>query len=450
MRGVALTTMLILLAMSVVAWQWQPDAPPPGKTKLVWVTDDNPARQAQIALFEKLYPDCDLHLDPSNYSLDKIIVQSMAGVGPDLFDSFGASYLEVFVKAGIAWDVTDELRKAGIDPIADTWKVSHDSFIRNGRVYGFPTNAGVAVMLYNKDVFDKAGIPYPKGPWKWTKDLVPLAKKLTLRDNKGKIIQYGMLSPWGHWEQFIRQWGGSIYSKDGTHCTIDSPEAIEAVQFMHDLVYKYQVAPTPVAESAMATQGGWGSGNISFFGAHKAAMTVGNRYWLCSLRNYKNFRMGAVECPYERVRVFLGGSRVTLINAKSPRRREAVKFLKFLASRPYNELINHQADWLAPVKRYCFTDLYLHDPEFPEEDYNEVWRDVMKYGITGQISPFVNSAVASRIIASQLGLVYANEKSPADAMKTAARQINAEIAKTLKRDPQLRRLYQRLTKKRVL
>ncbi len=444
MRIFALAVFLTLAAMSVIAWKIQPDPTPSGKIGLVWVTDDNPARQAQIKLFEQQNPDYDLRIDPSNYSLDKIIVQSIAGVGPDLFDSFGAASLDVLVKSGIAWDVTDELQKMGIDPFEDTWSVSHKSFIKNGRVYGFPTNAGVRVLLYNKDIFDRAGLPYPKGPWRWTKDFLPLAKKLTVKDKRGRIIQYGILSPWNQWELFIRQWGGSIYSKDGTRCTLDSPEAIAAIQFLHDLVYKYKVAPSPVAESAMATQGGWGSGHISLFGAGKAAMTLGDRYWLCSLREYKNFRMGAAECPYERERVFLGGSRVTLINSKSPRRRDALVFLKFLASQPYNELINEQADWLAPVKRYCFTEEFLFNPKFPNEDYNEVFRDAMKYGSVNQISPFVNPYAAVRIIERQLSLVQSGQKSPAEALKAATREINAEIAENLKRNPSLRKEYNKI------
>jgi multiple sugar transport system substrate-binding protein len=47
------------------------------------------------------------------------------------------------------------------------------------------------VLLYNKDLFDKAGIPYPNNNWKW-EDLRNAAKKLTKNNNgDGKTYQWG-------------------------------------------------------------------------------------------------------------------------------------------------------------------------------------------------------------------------------------------------------------------
>ena len=102
------------------------------------------------------------------------------------------------------------------------------------------------------------------------------------------------------------------------------------------------------------------------------------------------------------------------------------------------------ADALAPVKRYSYTEKYLHDPAFPEEDFNAVWRDAMNYAVPDEISPFVNGQAVQRILNKQLDLVKSNQKSAADALRTAARQINEEIQKTIQRDPELRRRYEAL------
>ncbi len=428
--------------------QWIKPAPaPPGKTPLVWVSDDNPARREQIALFNRLHPEFDLRLDPSNTGMAKVIVQSIGGVGPDLFDCYDGFQLSAYVKSGIAWDVTDELRNAGIDVKKDVWKAVFPNILFEGRVYGFPTNAAVNAVWFHKDLFDAAGLPYPRGPWTW-KEFIPLAQKLTARDQRGRIKHFGFLFDWWNWRQFVLQWGGRMYTPDGTRCIVDSPEAVAAVQFMRDLIYKYRVAPSPVEEAAIATQGGWGSGTISLFGAKKAAMALGGRWWLCTLRRYEGLRLGAVEAPHGKYRVFRGYGRATLINRHSPRRRAAVEFLKYMASRPYNELINRQADALAPVKRYCYTERYLHDPDHPDEDFNAVWRDIMNYGEPDQVSPFVNGNAASRIMRKQLDLVKNDQKSAAAAMRDAAREINKEIQKTLDRDPSLRRRYEALIRRR--
>jgi len=437
-------TFLVLLLLSAVAWRLQPRADMAGKTPLVWVSDDNPTRREQIALFNRLHPDLALRLDPGNTGMEKVIVQSLAGVGPDLFDCYDAYQLAAYVRSGVAWDITDRLQEMGIAVEREVWPFLLPIIVKDGRTYGFPTNAAVNAIWFHKDLFDRAGVPYPRGPWTW-QQFLQTAKRLTVRDQRGRVRQFGLLADWWNWPQFVIQWGGSVYSPDGTRCTLDSPQAIAGVQFLHDLIYKYRVMPSPVEEAAMATAGGWGSGTITFFAGKKGAMALGARWWLCNMRSYQGLRMGVVECPHGPVRVFRGYGRATLINRNSPRREQALEFLKYEASREYNDLVNHQADALAPVIRYCQGPTYLHDPEFPREDYNAQWREVMDYGQPEQISPFVNGQAASRILNKQLDLIKNDAKPVPAALRDATRQVNEEIARTLERDPALRARYRALT-----
>ncbi|MBI3919829.1 MAG: extracellular solute-binding protein [Armatimonadetes bacterium] len=444
MRVFFLAAFLCLVLLSLLAWRIRPKVTEKGKIPLVWVSDDNPARREQIGLFNRLNLKYNLRLDPSNTGMEKVIVQSLAGVGPDLFDCYDGFQLSAYVKSGIAWDVTDELGKAGVDVAKDLWSAAHPTIMHEGRVYGFPTNVAVNCVWLNKDLFDKRRVPYPKGPMTW-EEFIPLAQRMTIRNAQGKVEQFGLFCDWWNWQQFVLQWGGRLYSEDGTRCTLDSPEAIAGVQFLHDLIYKHHVMPSPVEEAAMATQGGWGSGTITFFGGGKGAMALGGRWWLCTLRDYKKLHLGAFECPHGPYRVSRGYGRATLINRNSPRHQHALEFLKYEAGKGYNELINHQADALAPVIRYSYTPLYLHDPEFPEEDYNAVWRDAMKFGVPDQISPFINGQAATRILNKQLDLVKNDQKSAAAALTRAAQEINKEIRKTLEKDPLLRVRYLKLT-----
>ena len=93
----------------------QPKLASGGCTVLTWTSDKNPLRDDQIKLFKKLNSALELYLDPDNQSMDKVIVQSMGGVGPDLFDSRDATQLSAYVRSGIAWDVTEELSKRHIE-----------------------------------------------------------------------------------------------------------------------------------------------------------------------------------------------------------------------------------------------------------------------------------------------------------------------------------------------
>ncbi|MCS6777809.1 MAG: extracellular solute-binding protein [Chloroherpetonaceae bacterium] len=442
MRAVFLGSLILLTILSVIAWRLQPTDSADGRVTLVWVSDDNPARREQIALFHALYPQYRVQLDPSNGGVEKVIVQSLGGVGPDLFDCYDGFQLSAYVRSGVAWDITEELPRLGVD-INALWEPLRSYALYEGRIFGFGTNISADAIWYNKDIFDAEGVPYPKGPWKWDA-FVKLAQRMTRRDASGRVIRFGFLCDWWNWLHFAYQWGGRIYTPDGTRCIVDSPENIAAVQFLHDLIYRYRVMPGPVEEAAMATQGGWGSGTITRFGAGKAAMALGGRWWLCTLRSYRNLRLGVAESPHARYRIFRAYGKATLINRYSPRRYEALRFLAYQASQAYNDLINRQADGIGPVARYAYTEAFLHNPAHPEEDQNHVWREAVAHSISDQVSPFVSGQVAMRILSRQLDLVKNNQKSPAEALRTAARQINAEIARTLEQDPVLRARYHAL------
>ena len=437
-------TLLVLLILSVIAWSIQPRVENDGKIPLVWVSDDNPARRDQLDLFNTLNPSCRLRLDPGNGAMEKVIVQSLGGVGPDLFDCYDGFQLSAYVRSGVAWDVTDALKARNVD-IGTIWPPLQQYVMYDGRVYGFGTNLSADAIWYNKAIFDAEGVPYPNGPWTWDQ-FIPLAQKMTKRDASGRITQYGFMCEWWNWLHYVYQFGGRVYTPDGTRCVVDSPETIAGVQLLHDLIYKYHVTPSPVEEAAMATQGGWGSGSITRFGAGKAAMALGGRWWLCTLRDYKDLKLGVAESPYARTRIFRAYGKATLVNRHSPRREEALRFLQYQATHEYNDLINSQADGIGPVVRDTYSDTFLHNPRFPQEDQNAVWREAALHSQSDQVSPYINGQTASRIINKQLDLVKNDQKSPEEAMRAAARQINAEIAKALQQDPSLRQHYEQRVK----
>jgi len=440
-----------LILLSLLAWKISPQADTSGKIPLIWCSDDNPLRREQVQPFNKMYPQYDLRLDPANAGMEKVLVQSLGGVGPDLFDCYSAFELAAYVRAGIAWDVTDELKKRGIDVQSTTWKAVHPDCIFQGRVYGHPVNAATMGIWFHKDILQDAGVTLPTNAWTWD-DLIVPARKLTRRDNDGRIIHFGLLMDWeiATCTQFIMQWGGSLYSPDGKTCTLDSPDAIAAIQFMHDLIYVHKVCAGPLDEASVAAAGGWGAGkgtSITLFGARKGALAVGGRYWLCRLRDpeFKDLKLGAAQCPCGKIPVFLGFGKATLINKDSPHRQDALDFLTYLHSEPFNELINHEADGVGPLITSVQGNQFLHDPAYPQEDYNAVWREMMEKSVPFPTSPFINGAVAYRFFRKELDMVRADDKSAADAMHDAAKEINAQIQENLKLNPELRKKYEGTT-----
>jgi multiple sugar transport system substrate-binding protein len=432
---------LICLALASVAiWQSQPKLAQEGKTPLVWVSDDNPDRKQQVALFNELHEQSQLRLDPANTGVEKVIVQSIAGVGPDLFDVYSPGDLRAYVMSGVAWDVTDELKQRGVDVVNDAWPLAQASAVFQGRVYGVPTNIATNAIWIHKDLFEKEGIPIPNRPWTWN-EFIEIAKKLTKRDARGRPQQFGFLADSWQWQHVLATYGARIYSEDGTRCTIDSPQAVQALTLWRDLMYKHRVMPSPNEEAGMATQGGWGSGTITLFLAKRGAMAMGGRWWLTQLRKTQGLQLAAVESPHGSVRRWTGGGRSTLINRNNPNRYRALEFLVYLSAPAYNKLLNEQADGSSGMKQYAAPE-YDTNPKFPNEDFHRTWAESLALAVPGQVSPFVNPKTADRLIGRQTDLIRIGQKDPASALRDAARDVNDEIQREIARDPILRQQYE--------
>lgn len=70
-----------------------------------------------------------------------------------------------------------------------------------GEIYALPISMNYGVMLYNKDIFDKFGVPYPKDEMTWSQTL-DLAKKVTRQDGGTQYIGVSMGAPQGLLRQY--------------------------------------------------------------------------------------------------------------------------------------------------------------------------------------------------------------------------------------------------------
>jgi multiple sugar transport system substrate-binding protein len=211
------------------------------------------------------------------------------------------------------------------------------------------------------------------------------------------------------------------------------------------MVYKHNITPSPIDEAALATQGGWGSGGITYLMGGRVAMAFGGRWWLNLIRKEApNLRLGVVELPYQKVETVVGGARCALVNAKGKNKPAAIRFIKYLASPEYNRLLNEQADALAPVMAESYTEHFLHNPEYPNEDYNAIWREVVRKARVDELNPFLRGSELTPIT-TQLDLIKGDLKDVDRALDDAARAANERIKRNARIKPNLRQLYIELT-----
>ncbi|MBI1218235.1 MAG: extracellular solute-binding protein [Rhodobacteraceae bacterium] len=143
-----------------------------------------------------------------------------------------------------------------------------------GKTYGIPFQRSTPVMYWNKDAFKKAGLDPEHAPASWD-ELVTDAQKLTIRDASGKVTQWGVRIPTAGFPYWLYQGlaipnDANLASADGTKVFFDTPQAIEAAQFMLDLTTKDKVMEPGTLD--------WGATPKAFFEGNSAIIwtTTGN------------------------------------------------------------------------------------------------------------------------------------------------------------------------------
>lgn len=126
-----------------------------------------------------------------------------------------------------------------------------------GKHYFVPHASQPLVFLWNKKMFEEAGLDPNAPPQSW-EELAAYAKELTRDENgDGNIDQWGFVFPLGKLDRtpiltysfFLGMNGTRLWNEDGS-AAFDSPEGVEAMQFMVDLVQEHQVSPESVINYA--------------------------------------------------------------------------------------------------------------------------------------------------------------------------------------------------------
>ncbi|MEP6985924.1 MAG: extracellular solute-binding protein [Chloroflexota bacterium] len=73
----------------------------------------------------------------------------------------------------------------------------------DGKVWMMPVSADLVSLIYNKDLFDKAGLAYPAGQWT-VDDLDTAARALAEKDASGKVTKPGLMIMGGYTGLLIR------------------------------------------------------------------------------------------------------------------------------------------------------------------------------------------------------------------------------------------------------
>jgi multiple sugar transport system substrate-binding protein len=202
-----------------------------------------------IGAYENEQPDVNVNLIEASDRDDLIARLSTsfaAGTPPDLF-LLNYRFYAQFAARDVLEPIEDRVDDSDVFQQEDFYEEAMDAFRFNDTLTCLPQNISSLVVYYNKDMFQEAGVPFPKEGWKWD-DMVATAKKLTRdTDGDGKTDVHGLgieaslirIAP------FVWSNGGELVddTESPTRFTLDTPEAQVALERFLQLHATDKVTP---------------------------------------------------------------------------------------------------------------------------------------------------------------------------------------------------------------
>jgi multiple sugar transport system substrate-binding protein len=252
--------------------------------------EEKAAYQTAVDAFMKKYPQVQVDLVhiPSQSDYKKRLAADLVGGMPaDVliisFRNYGA-----FAGKAALEPLDTYLAHSTVVKTSDYYPQTLGAFNFQGKQYCIPQNISSLAVYYNKNLFDAAGVAYPKANWTWD-DFLATARAL----NKPDQDQYGLgvSAVFIRVAPFIWQNGGDIVDDmaNPTRMTIDTPEAREAIEWFVALQTKEHVVPDATSEEAQ--------GSEDRFMAGKLGMYMDSRRVTTGFRSIKDFDWDVETLP---------------------------------------------------------------------------------------------------------------------------------------------------------
>ena len=252
-----------------------------GKTHLtfqIWDVAQRDGMQQVCDAYTAKNPDVVIEVQVTSWSeyWTKLEASAISNQMPDIFWMHTNEILK-YADYGKLADLTDLY-----DDESKTYYTDHFSETSlgniqgsDGRYYGVPKDKDTVGLVYNKEMFDAAGVDYPNEEWTWD-DLTEASQKIYDATGKYGYMAYGD-DQLGYWN-FVYQKGGCILTEDKERGGFDQQPTIDAMKFYIGL-QSYDWCPDQnyFAETSPGT---------AFFSEQGAMFFEGNWNVLNEMKNY--------------------------------------------------------------------------------------------------------------------------------------------------------------------
>ncbi len=194
--------------------------------------------EEETAAFEKKNPDIDVvpHdafpcQDPKTFD-----AKLAGGQMEDVFYTYFTDARHV-VDIGQAADLTPYVEE--LKSYDTVQRQLRDIYTVDGKIYGIPRTGYSMGLIYNRELFEKAGLDPDAPPTTWDEVRTAAKRIAALGDGVVGYADYSAQNQGGwHFTAELYSRGGDVVSADGKKATVDTPEGRAVLRTLHDMRWK--------------------------------------------------------------------------------------------------------------------------------------------------------------------------------------------------------------------
>ena len=287
---------------------------------------------AMYQAFHEEYPNITVQIETIGFDdyFTQMQTRVAGGTSPDCYE-LNIENFAAYANKGVLAELQ------GIDASGYN-ETALSAFHVDGKQYGVPGNFSNVVLIYNKDLFDKAGIDYPTDEWTW-EDALTAAEAIRALDEN----TYGIYQPvtFNEFFKVAAQFGGSILNEDKTGFTINSEENVAAAEMMISKITDSNVQPN---DEQMSGMGDW-----DLFQSGRLGMIPTGIWAFSTFAEGCDFAWDICVEPGQDKKATHFFSNALVVNADTEKKEAAECWINWLASSETAAQMRIDAGWDLPA-----------------------------------------------------------------------------------------------------
>ncbi|ADP83577.1 ABC transporter substrate-binding protein [Pseudofrankia inefficax] len=255
-------------------------------------------------------------------ALQKTVAGFTAGNYPDIAYQYGSSAAQLAKQPKLV-DLTAKVTAPGVD-WNDFYPSERDATTVNGKIVGIPALVDNLSLVYNKKLFDQAGVAPPTDSWTW-QDFRAAAKKLTNAGNGTygwSYVNDGSEDTVWRYLAMLWQAGGDLLTSDNSKAAFDSPAGLAALTQLRDM--------TVTDKSVYLDTGN--QNYLNLFNSGKIAMLWTGPWDLSSITSDVSYGVTLLPGYNGNHETISGPDIYMLFDHSAPRQQAAIDFITWLTS----------------------------------------------------------------------------------------------------------------------